>query len=34
MVSLLRVYGSTEALAVAWDLDVKIEGLMRDSAGD
>ncbi len=33
MASLLAPYGSPDALAVARDLDLKIENLLRDSAG-
>ena len=33
MTSVLAPYGNGAALAVAWDLDVKIEKLMQDAAG-
>jgi hypothetical protein len=34
MASLLAPYGNPEALAVARDLDAKIEDLIRESAGE
>ena len=34
MASLLATYGNLDALAVARDLDVKIENLIRESAGE